>query len=212
MTTREPVSTNLIVGIIRPLYAMDEDDIQALANDLRRQVMAEYGREIQRNLNLHGCQRLYSGPDARARDWIDEYVQKNAEGIAKTYDTQLENEIRRQYAANPRANRFAYIRNLDAWTKRRNAFKVPSISLNTMTQVRVYAQDRFLTENNIEGKFAFVGPPPVCRICIRAKGRSPITRAQMKQAHNKAPFHVGCPHRWDVLVTVKIDCESVWTG
>lgn len=212
MTTREPISTNLIVGIINPLYRMDEGDIEVLANDLRRQVMYEYGREIQRNLNLYGCQRLYSGTDTKAQAWIDNYVQTTAEGIAKTYNTNLQNEIRRQYTANPRANRFAYIRALDAWTQQRNAYKVPSISLNTMTQVRAYAQDRFLTENGIEGKFAFVGPPPVCRICIRAKGRSPITRTQMKQAQNKAPFHVGCPHRWDALIPKRIDCESAWTG
>lgn len=212
MTTREPISTNLIVGIIRPLYAMDEGDIQALAADLRRQVMFEYGREIQRQLNLYGCQRLYSGPDAKAQAWIDDYVRTNAEGIARTYNKNLENEIRRQYTANKRANRFAYIRALDAWTTKRNAYKIPSISLSTMTQVRAYAQDRFLTENNIEGKFAFVGPPPVCRICIRAKGRSPITRRQMKQAHNQAPFHVHCPHRWEALILTKIDCDTVWTG
>lgn len=212
MTTREPISTNLIVGIIRPLYGMDEGDITALANDLRRQVMAEYGREIQRNLNLYGCQRLYSGPDAKSQAWIDDYVQKNAEGIARTYNTQLENEIRRQYAANPRANRFAYIRELDAWTKRRNAFKLPSIALNTMTQVRAYAQDRFIRENGIKGPFAMVGPPPVCKICIRIKAKGPLPWERCQKPENYLPAHVGCPHKWESLVPIRIDCETAWTG
>jgi hypothetical protein len=212
MTTREPVNTNLIVGIILPLYRMDQGDVEALASDLRRQVMAEYGREIQRNLNLYGCQRLYSGPDQTSQAWIDDYVGRMSESIARTYNSQLQNEIRRQYTANPRANRFSYIRALDAWTVRRNAYKVPSIALNSMTQVRAYAQDRFIRENKITGRFAMVGPPPVCKICIRIKANGPLPWEECQRPENRLPAHVNCPHRREALVLIKIDCANAWTG
>lgn len=213
MTTREPVSTNLILGIIKPLYAMIDEDIEVLRADLERQVRAQYGKTIQGLLTLHGCQQTAQGPDEKASRWIEEYVQEMSAKISQTYNRQLDNEISRLYRENPRSNRFAYIRALDAWTVKRNGYKPQQIALNTMSAARAYAQDRFIRENGLtKQRYAPVGPPPVCKICVRifAKGALPWDECQKKA--NYLPSHVNCPHTRAVLVPKKLNCGEAWRG
>jgi hypothetical protein len=213
MTTREPVSTNLILGIIMPLYEMQQEDIQALAADLERQVRIEYVRTVQRLLTLHGCQKTAQIADARSLTWIAEYARATSEGIARTYNRELSNKIRTLYTANPRGNRFYYMRGLDTWTRQRNGYKTASIALNTMTAARSYAQDRFYRENTIGGRFRPVGPPPVCKICIRIFAKGPLTWEECQKPANRFPAHVGCPHKHEIMVPTRIrDCDSAWTG
>lgn len=210
MTSRQLTQTNLILGILYPLYEMQEEDIAALSAGLSRQVRAEYGKTIQTQLNLYGCQKLVTGPDAQSERWIEAYVTKTAEGIAKTYNTQLRNEIQRLYDANKRGNRYYYMRGLDAWTIRRNAYKEPSIALNTMTAARDYATKRFRTENNIGGRFVFVGPPPVCKRCIKLKALG-VVSAEAAERYGDSQ-HVNCPHKWEQLIPQRINCDEAWTG
>jgi hypothetical protein len=104
------------------------------------------------------------------------------------------------------------VRALDTWLVDRTSRKTASISLNTMTAAREYAKDRFITENGIEGKFVFTGPPPVCKICIRIKGYGPMTYKQTRQSNRRLPAHINCPHTYQALTLTKIDCSAVWTG
>lgn len=210
MTAREPITTNLIVGIVLPLYRMDAVDIEALAAQLERQTTIVYRQEIQRNLNLYKCQRLVTGPDAAAQQWIADKTRQDAEGIANTYNTQLEREIQRLYASNKFGNRYHYIRGLDAWASKRNAYKAPSIALNTMTAARQYAAQRFREENNVTGRMVFVGPPPVCKRCLRLKALGPVSVEQARAYGDSQ--HPNCPHSWEQLIPTAIDCENAWTG
>lgn len=210
MTSRELTQTNLIIGVLYPLYSMIDEDIAALAADLRRQVVAEYGRTVQQQLNLYGCQRLATPPDAVSQRWIDAYLTKTSEGIARTYNTQLRNEIERLYQANPRGNRYYYMRALETWTQRRNAYKIPSIALNAKTAAAQYARQRFRDENGIQGRFVFVGPPPVCKRCMKLKGLGPVSEEQATKYGDSQ--HVNCPHFWQQLINSRIDCANAWTG
>jgi hypothetical protein len=210
MTTREPVTTTLILGIIMPLYEMQQEDITALAADLERQVRTEYGRTIQTQLNLYKCQRLATGPDAESTRWIEQYVKSTSEGIARTYNRELSNKIAALHAANVRGNRYYYMRALDTWTRQRNAYKVPSIALNSMTATRQYAAQRFRAENNVTGRMVFVGPPPVCKKCLRLKALGPVSVEQARKYGDAQ--HVNCPHRWEQLIPKAINCQEAWTG
>jgi hypothetical protein len=210
MTARAPVETNLIVGIVLPLYQMIEEDITALAARLTRQMTIEYRQVIQGQLVLYGCQKLVTGPDAISQRWIEAYAKKNSEGIARTYNRELSNKISALYQANPRGNRRYYARALDAWILKRNSYKLPSIALNTAAAIREYAQQRFREENGIEGRFLFVGPPPVCEKCLRLKSLGVVTEAEARRYGNSQ--HVGCPHEWEQLIPKKIDCDEAWTG
>lgn len=203
--------TNLIVGIILPLYRMMEEDIAALADKLAAQMTTEYLKTIQTQLQLYGCNRPASGPDAISQRWITGKSKTDAAGIARTYNRELENKIRMLYEANPRGNRSYYYKNLDAWAAARNQWKLPSIALNTAQAIRQYAQQRFRDENGISGRYIFTGPAPVCSVCISRKALGVVTLEMTK----KYPFpaHPGCVHSWSEITPKKIPCdETTWTG
>lgn len=211
MTTRERVDSAVIRRIFEA-YRMDDASIVRLYEGIERQLTIVYRQTIQAQLNLYGCQKFATGPDSTATKWIQAKARQDSTSIANTYERELQNKIQSIYRQNKRSNRFAYMRAIDAWIAQRNIFKSASISLNTMTAARSYAQDRFIRENGITGRFAMVGPPPVCKKCIRIKGKGPLTWSECQRPENKLPAHVGCPHRHEVLVPKKINCESAWTG
>lgn len=192
---------------------MLQSDVDALSSQLSKQLTATYRQTIQASLNLYGCQKTVSAPDSQSSKWIDAKAVKDSEGIAQTYDRELKNHIARLQSKAPKGNRFYYLKALDEWINQRNKFKVASISLNTMTQARAYAQDRFIRENNIKGRFAPVGPPPVCKICIRIFAKGPLTWEECMKPANFLPAHVHCPHKRQALVIQSIPCnELTWTG
>jgi hypothetical protein len=192
---------------------MLESDINAMRQQITQQLTVTYRQTIASQLNLYECQKLATGPDRAALDWIQAKAKQDSEAIAKTYDRELKNKIARLRQENPRGNRFYYLKALDEWLVGRTAFKTSSISLNTMSAARQYAQDRFTRENNIGGKWVMVGPPPVCKNCMRIKGYGPQTFEQTQQPRRHLPAHVSCPHRWGQLVPKKIACnDETWTG
>jgi aspartate aminotransferase-like enzyme len=212
MTTRERVDSPVIRRIFEA-YRMDDAGIQALYLQIERQLTVVYRQTIQSSLSLYGCQKLVTGPDTQALEFIQTKARQDSTSIANTFDRELQNRIQSIYSGNKRSNRYAYMRALDAWIVQRNAYKTASISLNTMTAARKYAQDRFVKENNIQGRWVLVGPPPVCKKCVRIKALGAVSFEQTQKAQNALPQHVNCPHRYAQLVPKKISCdETTWTG
>lgn len=194
-------------------YKMLQGDIDALSQQITQHLTATYRQTINAQLRLYSCQKSATGPDASAQKWIDEKAIEDSTGIATTYNRELKNKISRLRKENRRGNRFYYLKALDSWIQTRNAYKIQSIALNTMTQARAYAQDRFIRENKITGRFVMVGPPPVCRICIRIKAKGPLTWEECMKPANFVPAHVHCPHRRQALVIKPIKCDELtWTG
>lgn len=211
-TRKETIDTRLI-RVITLLYSMQDDDIAQLQEQISKQLTITYRTVIGAQLRLYGCQRTVSGPDNKAEKWIADKAKDDAASIAATYNRELRNKVQRIYSSNPRANRYFYMRELDAWAAKRNGYKLASISLNTMTAAREYAQRRFVEENGIEGKWRLVGPPPVCKDCMRIAALGPVTWAVTQKPRNRLPSHVNCPHRFEQLIPKKIqDCDSAWTG
>jgi hypothetical protein len=199
-----------VIRRIFEAYKMDVADVQALYAQLERQLTVTYRQTVQRNLVKYGCQKTVTGPDAKALKVIQAQARKDSEGISNTYERELMNRVQRIRSANKRANRFYYIRELDAWLAQRTPKKTASISLNTLTYARSYAAQRFREENGINAKMRFVGPPPVCEKCIKLFGLGVVSVEAAKRYGDSQ--HGGCPHRWEELVLQKLDCSTVWTG
>lgn len=210
MTTRERIESNLVRKIVDH-YSMMERDTEELRQKILQQLTITYRQVIAQQLNLYGCQKLATGPDQESLLFLEAKATKDADGITKTYQRELTNKVNSLYQANRRGNRFYYLRALDAWIAQRNLYKIPSISLNTLTAAREYAQTRFVRENGIQGKWIFTGPPPVCKVCIRIKALGAVTFETTQK--RRLPAHVSCPHRWSQLVPKKIECgDNTWTG
>lgn len=187
-------------------------DTLAIQNQISQHLTRTYRETINQQLRLYSCQKSATGPDSEALRWIEAKAKADSESIARTYDRELLAQIRRIRQSNKNANRYFYMSALDTWLASRTPRKTASISLNTMTSAREYAKDRFITENGIEGKFVFTGPPPVCKLCVRIKALGPITYKQTRIERNRLPQHINCPHTYQALTLTKIDCSTVWTG
>lgn len=211
MVSPVQAQTAVVTKIIEH-YAFQFEDVQALKSQIERQLTIVYRQTIAAQLNLYGCQKLATGPDDAAQKWIEEKAIQDVKSIVNTFERELRNKVISIYKGNKKSNRFAYMRALDAWIAGRNGRKNASISLNTMTSARKYAQDRFTRENNIGGKWVFAGPPPVCKDCVRIKGYGPQTFEQTQKAGRQLPSHVNCPHRYQQLIPKKIDCQNAWSG
>ena len=210
MTSRERVKANLVSKIVGH-YMMLPRDTEDLTQKIAQHLTTEYRRTIQANLNLYGCQKLVMGPDQESLLWIQAKAAKDATSIANTYLRELTNKVASLRKSNVRGNRFYYMRALDAWSAKRDGYKIQSIALNTATAARQYAQARFVEENNIQGRWLFTGPPPVCKICLRIKALGAVTWETTKK--RPLPSHPNCPHAWQQLIPTKIECgDSTWTG
>jgi hypothetical protein len=209
MTTRERINTGLIRAIV-DVYSMTEGDINALVQQIKSQLITTYRQSIQRQLVLYSCQKIVTGPDNQALAFLEAKALKDARGVANTYQNDLERKVQSLYVQNRRGNRNYYSSNLNAWSRQRTTSKARVISLNTMTSAREYARTRFSEENGIQGKWVLVGPPPVCKLCIRIKALGSVTFETTKK--RRLPAHINCPHQWGQLVPKAINCAEAWTG
>lgn len=190
---------------------MTARDTAELAAQLEQQMVAQYRLTIQAQLKLYGCTRSATGPDTESASYLQFKARLDAQSITDTYNRELTNEVNRLWAANRRGNRFYWFKNLEAWNTKRNAHKLDSIALNTMTAARKYAQDRFVDMNNIQGRWRLVGPPAVCRICVALFALGVVSLETTRK--RPAPAHVNCPHTWAQVIPKKFDdCSEVWTG
>jgi hypothetical protein len=204
---------SVIVQKITAHYAMIDSDIALLQAQIERQLLITYIQTIQTLLIERSCQKLATSKDLASLKWIAEKAKTDATGIANTYNRELSSQVGKVYAKNKKSNRYAYMSALDTWLTGRTPRKTASISLNTLTAARAYTQDRFMRENKIQGRFAPVGPPPVCIKCIRIFAKGPLTWEECMKAVNFLPAHLGCPHTRRALVIKPIPCdEMTWTG
>jgi hypothetical protein len=200
-----------LIQTITLLYGMQSDDIDTLADQLLAQRAVEWQRAIEQELRRYGCDKPAQSPVGADALELFRLSEQDARGIATTYNRQLEAQVQRLYDANPRGNRNYYFSQLEQWATKRNAYKSQQIALNTAATTRQYAQQRFREENNIQGKFLFSGPAPVCMECTQLKAMGLVTLEVVNRY--PSPRHPNCPHEWTpARVRGGIDCEAAWAG
>lgn len=210
MTTPAAIQTSNLVRIITLLYSMQSDDINLLADRLLQQRSVEWQRSMTQELRRYGCSQTGQFPVGSDALELFRMSETDAAGIANTYNRELRSQVQRLYTANPRGNRNYYTSNLEQWAAKREIYKAQQIALNTAGTTRQMAQTRFRQMNNIEGKYLFGGPPPVCIRCVRLRAMGLVAREVMQRY--PTPIHVNCPHEWRDGRPKGIDCATAWTG
>jgi hypothetical protein len=90
-------------------------------------------------------------------------------------------------------------------------WKAAQIALNTETNTREFARNRFWQENGLtERRLIASGPPPTCKICIRIFGAGIVDYAYTRR--NPLPAHVNCPHWYQLYRKPKVDTAKAWMG
>lgn len=200
-----------LTDTITSLYSYDQSDIDKLAGKLTERRRASWINSLSDLASQHGCSQLAATPKGTDARRLADDSRADAESIANTYNRELANQVRRINTANPRAQRSVYVRQLDAWAKRRDAHKTLTIALNTDGTARQYARDRFYTENNNLSKwFTASGPPPTCRLCIAIFAAGIVSFAYTQR--NPFPRHINCPHLYTSVAPTRAVCEALWLG
>lgn len=200
-----------LTDIIALLYRMDEDDTRKTARQLNERYRASWVNTLSDLAKKHGCSRLGQVPKGDDAKKFREDARRDAESITRTFNTQLENEIKRIIKDVPKANRNTIIKRLEAWKKKRDAYKTLDIGINTDGAARQYAFTRFYQENSqIRRAFIAAGPPPTCAKCIRIFAAGIVDFEYTQQHPLGLLCHYNCPHFYRSVAPQKVECSTLW--
>lgn len=200
-----------LTDVIALLYRYTESDTDKLAKQLNERMRAAWVNALSELAKKHGCDRLAGVPKGADARKLREDARRDAESVARTYNRELTEEINRLAAANPKGNRQYYISNLNKWQKKRDSHKLYAIGLNTDTNAREYAFQRFYMENAaLARRFVAAGPPAVCEKCITIFAAGVVDFAYT-QSH-PFPQHYLCPHWYQAVAPAKAECATLWLG
>lgn len=205
------MTTNLHKTLLL-LYKMQPEEIAALSDELLAQRKDVWKKTLARRARDYGCPNA-SPNDPRKGDLTElkSMSDEDAKSIAATWERDLEREIDRLFAANPRGNRNYYIKNLETWARDREQWKGVQIGNVTERSTAFYAETRFRQENDISAdRYIYQGPPPVSENCVRRTGAGIVDFNYVRR--NPVPNHPNCPHEWVLVTTQRLLCTTIWVG
>lgn len=197
--------------IIRLGYAMQPEDEKALAGQLLSQRSTAWRGAIEDEARRLGVKRPVGPPRGVDLDDLRRMSLEDARSIVRTYNADLQSEIQRLYAANPRGNRQYYISNLERWHAKRSEWKNRQIALQTNKTARYAAQQRFKELNRITTQYRFTGPAPVCDDCAAQFAAGVVDQKHVDR--NSTPLHPNCPHEWAMVAPrAGVPLDELWIG
>lgn len=159
----------------------------------------------------------YTGsiPEPRAHDlaWIRKESRKDAQSISRTWNRDVDRQLDRLYAENPRGNRHYYAARMEAWAAQRATWKDRQIASYTEMSTKARVVQRFEQKNDLTGGLKiFTGPPPVCGECVELYAMGPVEPSVARRY--PAPRHVGCTHWWETMRASVIlpNPRNLWVG
>ena len=202
-----------LLRVLKLLYHQHDADEQALADMLLAQRKAAWQTALRDEAQAFG----YTGPaqPPRREDLAElrRMSQEDARSIVNTWNRDVDRQLERLYAQNPRGNRNYYAKHMEEWAAQRDVWKARQIADTTEYSTVNYAQQRFRQMNGLRGgEYVLDGPPPVCDDCRDLYGRGVVDQVMVDQY--PMPLHVNCRHTWRLLpwsVTAPPPTE-LWVG
>jgi hypothetical protein len=201
-----------LIQVMLLLYRRTPEEARALEKQLIQQRRRIFRAAVKEERNKLGC----TDPLPRQAPRGDDYTQLkamsrlDADSITATWNRDVAGQLTRLYEANPRGNRQYYISNMEQWAAERAVWKDKQIALNTELTTRGYARQRFFDQNLSQGDFIFIGPPPVCEVCVGHFAAGVVDRDTVRR--NPAPVHINCPHEWEPVAREQVNCADLWLG
>jgi hypothetical protein len=200
-----------LTQIISLLYRRTEGERAQLERQLLEQRKRTWSTALRAEAQRHGCNKVARSPSGADLAELRRMSREDADSIIRTWNADVERQVEKLYADNPRGNRNYYARGMEAWAAQREAFKGRQIALVTETTAAEFARGRF-REANYTGRerFQLTGPPPTCRECATLFAAGAVDNAFIRR--HPTPVHIGCPHTWTAVRLPKINCSEMWLG
>lgn len=199
-----------LTDVIALLYRMESADVKQLENDLLDARKRAWDLALRDKAKQYGCSGVPNAPRLGDLKELRSMSREDAKSIAATWNRDVQREIERLYAVNPRGNRYYYTSNLEKWARARAQWKASQIAIQVEQTTRFYTQERFREANGVIAQFVFVGAPPVCKTCMGYFSAGVVDGAFIRR--NPAPVHVGCPHEWQEITFERLECGEMWLG
>ncbi len=214
LPTAPPTERDLtrLQRIMRLAYSMQPEDEAALAAQIERQRSRAWQTALEEEAQKVGVRARANAPRRDDLQYLRDVSRSDAESIARTYNADLEKQIRALFTENPRGNRQFYASRLEAWYSKRAAWKDRQIALMNEKSARYYATQRFREMNLIgRAKFRFDGPSPVCDECIDNFAAGEVEQEYVDT--HPTPVHIGCNHDWKgTKYQLGVSRRDVWIG
>lgn len=178
-------------------FGMQPEDEMALAEEILRHRAAVWQDAVAEAAGQLGARAWANPPTGVDLDDLWRMSVEDAASIVRTYNSDLEREIRRLHDANPAGNLNYYMGNLEAWHQQRMAWKQAQIALMNHKTARYHAQQRFVEMNRVRTDYRFSGPPPVCDDCANYFAMGVVSQRVVLE--HPAPIHPNCPHEWRMI-------------
>lgn len=198
--------------IMRLAYSMQPEDEAQLAAQIERQRSRAWMTALEEEARKVNVRARANAPRRDDLQYLRELSRSDAASIARTYNRELEKQIRDLFAENPRGNRQFYASRLEAWYGKRASWKDRQIALMNEKSARAYATQRFRDMNLIgRATYRFVGPAPVCPDCADMFSKGVVEQQFVDT--NPAPLHPNCPHEWTgTKYQLGVSRQDVWVG
>ncbi len=204
-----------VMRLVHLAARMTDENVENLKAQLLRTRRRSFETELDRLSKTVGCDRksiVDSGPELSA---MSDLSATDAQSIVDTYNRDLALAVIVTRAETPRANRNTYASRLTKWDKNRSSWKDRQVAMQSVLDARSLAQKSFHELNpGLEGSAILIGPDParepICQGWLN-RGRVDIQVA----INNPSPFHLNCPHTWEITHTSKLnkdECRDLWMG
>ncbi len=205
--------TSRLLHILALAYRYQDSDTDQLANDLLSQEKQAWRTALREKAQQYtGLSLSPRDPSGRDLQTLKDWAREDAESIAATWNKAVERQLQRLFEANPKGNRYYYLKNMQDWEAQRTAWHSRMVSAQTVGRVRDYAKSRFLEENGVQALgHILTGPPPVCDDCIDLMRQGVVSDAVRRRY--PMPRHPNCDHEWEeVRAAGAIPLDELWLG
>lgn len=202
-----------LLQILRLLYHQTDADQAQIEAQLIAARQRAWMTAIQQEARRWGWAGPVQAPRREDLEWIRLESKRDAASIANTWNRDVDRQLDRLYAQNPRGNRFYYRKHMEAWAAERDVWKSRQIATQTEMSTANYAIRRFEEMNGLRGGLKiFTGPPPVCGDCVNLYALGPVP--QRTADLYPCPRHIGCTHSWVTVAgsVSKPDPRDLWVG
>lgn len=201
-----------LLRIMSLFYRLSDDDVDGLERRLLEQMKRAWLETLREEARRYGYTGAVHPPRREDLAWLRAEARADAHSIARTWERDVERQLGRLYAANPRGNRYYYAKRMEEWAAARAVWKDRQIAVTTESKARAYARQRFAEMNALRGdRYVMDGPPPVCAVCVGYFAAGVVDQRFVDR--HPLPAHVGCPHQWRALQTVPAPAPGeLWVG
>lgn len=140
-----------LIEILELIYLWQDDEIADIAQSLEERMRSAWRDTLQKLAQQHGCRSARpNNPSGEDLAGLRRLADEDARSIANTWGRDVRRQLTALYQQNPRGNRNYYIKNMEAWARKRGRWKNLQIGNATEQRAAWFTKELFYTLNGLQ--------------------------------------------------------------